>query len=228
LGARQHGHIDSVGFDLYTRLLAQAINEARRKKDRFEKAVQTSTVEAGEEGTTAAEVTIMDSTDGTAPTAVTEPAADSARDWELTIAIDGEDEEPIPFDLEDPLAPPVTLDLPLDARIPAWYIEAHQFRIDTEHGIGRPTPEGAHRDGVDFIAIVLVARERVIGGETRVFPLGSDQGVRFTLEEPWSALLLDDTRVVHETTPIQQAASDVGWRDTPVITYRAGGFQAPG
>jgi len=40
--------------------------------------------------------------------------------------------------------------------------------------------------------------------------------------------LLDDTRVVHETTPIQQAASDVGWRDTLVITYRAGGFQAPG
>jgi hypothetical protein len=27
-------------------------------------------------------------------------------------------------------------------------IEAHQFRIDTAEGIGRPTPEGAHRDGV--------------------------------------------------------------------------------
>ena len=27
-----------------------------------------------------------------------------------------------------------------------WYLEAHQFRIDTEGGIGRPTPEGAHRD----------------------------------------------------------------------------------
>jgi len=28
-----------------------------------------------------------------------------------------------------------------------WYAEAHQFRIDTTDGIGRPTPEGAHRDG---------------------------------------------------------------------------------
>jgi hypothetical protein len=108
-----------------------------------------------------------------------------------------------------------------------WYIEAHQFRIDTATGIGRPTPEGAHRDGVDFIAIVLVAREHVIGGETRVFPVGSDQGVRFTLEEPWSALLLDDARVVHETTPIQSAAGGTGWRDTLVLTYRAKGFQAP-
>ncbi len=29
LGARQHGHIATVGFDLYTRLLAQAVQEAR-------------------------------------------------------------------------------------------------------------------------------------------------------------------------------------------------------
>jgi hypothetical protein len=109
---------------------------------------------------------------------------------------------------------------------PVWYIEAHQFRIDTASGIGRPTPEGAHRDGVDFIAIVLVDRQRVIGGETRVFPLGSAHGERFTLDEPWSALLLDDTGVVHETTPIQ-SDGDVGWRDTLVLTYRADGFQSP-
>ncbi len=30
-----------------------------------------------------------------------------------------------------------------------WFAEAHQFRIDTTDGIGRPTPEGAHRDGVN-------------------------------------------------------------------------------
>jgi len=32
LGARQHGHIAAVGFDLYTRLLAQAVQEARVQK----------------------------------------------------------------------------------------------------------------------------------------------------------------------------------------------------
>lgn len=111
--------------------------------------------------------------------------------------------------------------------VPRWYIEAHQFRIDTVSGIGRPTPEGAHRDGVDYIAIVLVDRVRVIGGETRVFPADSGRGVRFTLTEPWSALLLDDASVVHETTPIQSAESEPGWRDTLVLTYRAAGFQSP-
>ena len=33
LGARQHGHIAAVGFDLYTRLLAQAVQDARRRKE---------------------------------------------------------------------------------------------------------------------------------------------------------------------------------------------------
>lgn len=111
--------------------------------------------------------------------------------------------------------------------VPRWYIEAHQFRIDTASGIGRPTPEGAHRDGVDYIAIVLVARHGVVGGETRVFRADAAEGVRFTLEESWSALLLDDARVVHETTPIQSDGATPGWRDTLVLTYRAAGFQAP-
>jgi hypothetical protein len=38
--------------------------------------------------------------------------------------------------------------------VPPRFIEAHQFRIDTGSGIGRPTPEGAHRDGVDFVAVI--------------------------------------------------------------------------
>ena len=107
-----------------------------------------------------------------------------------------------------------------------WFIEAHQFRIDTESGIGRPTPEGAHRDGVDFVAVILVQRHGIRGGETRVFDTAGSSGVRFTMTEPWSTLLMDDARVVHETTPIQPAEVP-GFRDTLVLTYRAGGFQEP-
>ena len=107
-----------------------------------------------------------------------------------------------------------------------WFIEAHQFRIDTLSGIGRPTPEGAHRDGVDFVALMLVRRSNVRGGETHVFDANGPSGVRFTMEEPWSLLLMDDARVIHETTPIQPDGAD-GLRDTLVVTYRARGFQSP-
>lgn len=109
-----------------------------------------------------------------------------------------------------------------------WYVEAHQFRIDTTGGIGRPTPEGAHRDGVDFVVILLVERQNIRGGESRVFDAHGPQGVRFTVTDPWSALLIDDARVIHETTPIQPDGEGVGWRDTLVLTYRSGGFLSPG
>ncbi len=107
-----------------------------------------------------------------------------------------------------------------------WYVEAHPFRIDTAQGIGRPTPEGAHRDGVDFVAVLLVGRTGIKGGETRVFEANGPHGIRFTLTEPWSALLLDDERVIHETTPIQPLGG-LGHRDTLVLTFRAEGFQGP-
>ena len=107
-----------------------------------------------------------------------------------------------------------------------WYVEAHQFRIDTAGGIGRPTPEGAHRDGVDFVTVSLVSRVGVKGGETRIFEAAGPSGVRFTMSDAWTTLLLDDERIIHETTPIQPVA-DNGHRDTLVLTYRANGFQAP-
>jgi len=116
----------------------------------------------------------------------------------------------------------------------AWFVEVHAFRIDCAQGIGRPTPEGAHRDGVDLVAVMLLAREHLKGGETRVFDARSPAGTRFTLAEPGSLLLLDDERVIHETTPIQPLATDsqpdaqsVALRDTLVVTLRRGGFQGP-
>ncbi len=105
-----------------------------------------------------------------------------------------------------------------------WFVEAHQFRIDTTDGIGRPTPEGAHRDGVDLVAVFFINRHAIKGGETRVFEAEGPNGQRFTLTEPWSLLLIDDSRVIHESTPIQPLQAG-GYRDTLVVTLRGQGFQ---
>jgi hypothetical protein len=113
-----------------------------------------------------------------------------------------------------------------------WHVEAHCFRIDTTDGIGRPTPEGAHRDGVDLVTVMLVSRCDVRGGETPDFDVRSPQGLRFTMAEPGTTLLLDDARVIHETTPIQPiepiepGRGATGHRDTLVLTFRAGSFQS--
>ncbi len=112
------------------------------------------------------------------------------------------------------------------AGAPARFVEVHQFRIDTASGIGRPTPEGAHRDGVDFVAVILTAREQVRGGETRVFQAHGPAGVRFTMLERGTGLLLDDARVIHESTPLQPDGA-AGYRDSLVITFRRDGFLDP-
>ena len=108
--------------------------------------------------------------------------------------------------------------------VSTWFIEAHQFRIDTSDGIGRPTPEGAHRDGVDFVGVFLINRHGIKGGETRIFEANTSAGLRFTLTEPWSVLLMNDERMIHETTPIQPTMPH-GYRDTLVLTFRSNGFQ---
>jgi hypothetical protein len=76
------------------------------------------------------------------------------------------------------------------------------------------------------VAVFLVARHGIKGGETRIFDAQGPSGLRFTLDSPWSLLLLDDARVIHETTPIQPSQAG-GYRDTLVVTLRRGGFQGP-
>jgi hypothetical protein len=76
---------------------------------------------------------------------------------------------------------------------------------------------------VDLVAVFLVNRAHIKGGETRVFEANGPAGQRFTLTEPWS-LMLDDARMIHESTPIQPL-QDGGVRDTLVVTCRRGEFQ---
>jgi hypothetical protein len=105
---------------------------------------------------------------------------------------------------------------------PPWHVETHQFRIEARSGApGRPTPEGAHRDGVDFVLVLLVSRENIVSGQTTVYdPTGQALG-SFTLTDPLDAALVDDHRVAHGVTPVAPLdAERPGHRDVLVVTFR--------
>ena len=114
-----------------------------------------------------------------------------------------------------PLTPP-------DARPAAWHAELHQFRIEALGGeAGQPTPEGLHRDGVDWVLVLLVARENVESGETSIHDLQRRLLGSFTLSEPLDAALVDDGRVYHGVTAVRPVEPDrPAYRDVLVVTFR--------
>jgi hypothetical protein len=102
------------------------------------------------------------------------------------------------------------------------HIEVHQFRIEARlDAAGQPTPEGIHRDGVDFVLVMMVRRENVESGTTETFDLQGRHLAAFTLTDPGDAALVDDQRAMHGVTPIvPRDPSKPAWRDVLVVTYR--------
>lgn len=110
----------------------------------------------------------------------------------------------------------------LSPGIPAWHVELHQFRIEAGPGQpGQPTPEGMHRDGVDWVLVLLVGRHNVASGVTAIHDAARAPLGRFTLAEPGDAAWVDDHRVYHGVTPIvPERAGEPAWRDVLVATFR--------
>ena len=104
----------------------------------------------------------------------------------------------------------------------SWHVEMHQFRVEARAGeAGQPTPEGMHRDGVDWVLVMLVKRENVASGETTIFDLAKSPLGSFTLAEPMEAALVDDSRVYHGVTSIEPIdAAAPAFRDVLVVTFR--------
>ncbi len=110
---------------------------------------------------------------------------------------------------------------PPEARPRVWHVEVHQFRIETGPEQGQATPEGMHRDGVDWVLVMLVRRENIASGETRLEDTAHRPVGSFTLTEPMDSTLVDDDRVFHGVTPLEQHdPSRPAYRDVLVVTFR--------
>ncbi|MBL8524238.1 MAG: 2OG-Fe dioxygenase family protein [Betaproteobacteria bacterium] len=103
-----------------------------------------------------------------------------------------------------------------------WHIEVHQFRIEAlpnQHGL--PTPEGVHRDGVDYVMVMMVKRHNIAEGTTTIHAPDARQLASFTLTEPLDMTLVDDHRCLHGVTPVVPIdAAKPAYRDVLVITFR--------
>jgi hypothetical protein len=105
---------------------------------------------------------------------------------------------------------------------PAWHIEVHQFRIEAsleQHG--NPTPEGVHRDGVDFVMVMMVRRVNISSGTTTMHDLELRNLDSFTLIDPLDTAIVNDHRCMHGVTPVEQIdETQAAYRDVLVVTFR--------
>ena len=111
---------------------------------------------------------------------------------------------------------------PLAPQVARWHVEVHQFRIEARAGLaGEPTPEGVHRDGVDYVLVLLIDRENIESGTTTIRAADGTELGSFTLTHPLDAALVDDARVFHGVTPVMpHDPSRSAHRDVLVVTLR--------
>ncbi|MEO6171954.1 MAG: 2OG-Fe dioxygenase family protein [Arenimonas sp.] len=110
----------------------------------------------------------------------------------------------------------------LAVSVKQWKIEVHQFRIEASADMqGQPTPEGMHRDGVDYVLVLLVKRNNIASGTTIIGSMDGSFTSSFTLIDPFDAALVDDARAYHGVTPVQPFEPDLpAFRDVLVVTFR--------
>jgi len=111
---------------------------------------------------------------------------------------------------------------PSNLRPKSWHVEMHQFRVEARSGVeGKPTPEGMHQDGVDWVLVMLVRRENIASGATTIANLQAEPIGEFTLSQPMDSSFVDDNRVYHGVTPIRPLnPARPAYRDVLVLTFR--------
>ena len=104
-----------------------------------------------------------------------------------------------------------------------WRIECHQFRIEARSDApGQPTPEGVHRDGVDYALVLLINRTNIKSGTTTVHDLEDHTLGSFTLTAALDTAIVDDARVKHGVTAVEPIdPGRAAYRDVLVVTFKA-------
>ncbi|MEU8797491.1 2OG-Fe dioxygenase family protein [Spirillospora sp. NPDC048819] len=103
-----------------------------------------------------------------------------------------------------------------------WDVQCHQFRIlGVPSEVGEPTPEGPHRDEVDFGAIHLMSRTNAEGGRSQAYRDPTRLLDEFCLIEPMDTMYWADQKVLHAVTPITPLYPGLpAIRDVLILGYK--------
>ena len=115
--------------------------------------------------------------------------------------------------------------LPLSEKLmkEPFEVSVHMLRIEAtlKSGIGRPAPEGIHRDGYHFGSIHLMLRENIKGAENHVYDLSKNRIDQVTLEQPMDSIYFDDAAIFHGVSPFEPAQPKFkATRDMLILLYQ--------
>ncbi|WP_329571333.1 2OG-Fe dioxygenase family protein [Kitasatospora sp. NBC_01266] len=103
-----------------------------------------------------------------------------------------------------------------------WLVQLHTVRIVAREGeLGRPTPEGVHRDGYTFISLHMVTRHNVTGGGTQVCDETGAPITSKVFTDRLDSLYGEDARIRHGVEPVALAdpRAGNGYRDMLLMSY---------
>lgn len=102
-----------------------------------------------------------------------------------------------------------------------WRIQCHQFRIcASELEAGKPSPEGIHQDGSDYVFIMLIDRHNIIGASNSIHDQQGNTLYKTVMTHTGEMILLDDKRHWHGVSEIHpKEKNKQAYRDVFVMTF---------
>ena len=100
-----------------------------------------------------------------------------------------------------------------------WITDVHQIRVKAGRDKqSQVVPEGLHRDGFEFAALLAVARENITGGVTTLVREPGQEPVYEAVIPAMSGIIFDDRAFYHYTSSISTQAG-LGYRDVFIIVF---------
>ncbi len=102
-----------------------------------------------------------------------------------------------------------------------WDINVYLNRIIAkDNKLGKPSPEGIHKDGVKYSLLLLIDRVNIEGGENTIYDLDKKPILSHTLMKEGECIIFSDHATFHYASPIVQVDnSKLGYRDLLVVEF---------